>query len=148
MSKKESKKPLKLWTCPKCERMFRRKNQIHSCTKYPLEKHFEKKDLAETLYNDLSSKVENQIGSFYVESLPCCIHLVTCAYTFAAVYALRDGIKIHFTLDYEVVNDRIDKSSQMSKHRFLHSIDVKSDKEIDKELIGWIKLAYNMKKQS
>lgn len=148
MNKNNSKNLTKLWTCPKCGRKFLKKNQTHSCKLYPVEKHFEMKDFAKTLYNDLEATMNKQIGPFYVESLPCCIHFVTSlAYTFAAVYALRDRIRIHFTLDHKLNSERIEKFSQISKTRFKYSIDIKSDNEINKELINWLKQAYYLKKQ-
>ena len=103
----------KIWTCPKCGRRFRRENQIHSCTVYPVEKHFERKDYAKTLYDALRTMINEAVGNFYVESLPCCIHFVTDAYTFAAVYALRKKIRIHIALNKKTNSKYIDKSSQM-----------------------------------
>jgi predicted nucleic-acid-binding Zn-ribbon protein len=136
----------KLWKCPKCGRRFLKKNQVHSCNLYPVKKHFEGKDFAKTIYNHFKNQIKKHIGSFYVESLLCCIHFVTNAYTFAAVYALKDGIKIHFTLDHKLKNKRIDRFYQMSKNRYLFNIYIESKKEINKELIGWLKESYNLKK--
>lgn len=136
----------KVWTCPKCDRRFQRKNQTHSCNLYPVKKHFERKDYAKTLYDILKTTINKHIGQFYVESLPCCIHFVANAYTFAAVYALRNKIRIHFTLNKKLNSEHIDKFSQMSKNRFLYSIDIKNDNQFDEELISWLKQAYNLKK--
>jgi len=136
----------KLWTCPKCKRKFEKKNQVHSCNVYPLDKHFKgKEEVARPLYNNLKTKIKKNIGSFKVESLPCCIHFVSTL-TFAAVFALKDKIRIHFTLDYELESSRIDKFTQMSTNRYLYSIDIEKEDEIDKELISWLKQAYNLKK--
>jgi hypothetical protein len=136
-----------MWTCPKCKRKFEKKGQSHSCTVYPIEKHFKGKEgVARPLYDELKAKIRKDIGAFREESLPCCIHFVS-TFTFAGVYALRDKIRIHFGLDYELKDKRIDKYSRMSANRFFYSIDVKDKKEIDKELIGWLKQAYNIKKK-
>jgi len=110
-----------------------------------LDNHFKgKEDVARPLYNKLQEKIK-KIGPLTVESLPCCIHLVG-TYTFAAVYALKDKIRIHFALDYGLESPRIDKSSQVAKNRYQYSIDVKKEGEIDAELISWLKHAYNLKK--
>ncbi|MCX6776530.1 MAG: DUF5655 domain-containing protein [Candidatus Micrarchaeota archaeon] len=136
----------KLWKCQKCGRKFEKKNQMHSCTIYPVEKHFKGKEEMKPLYNKLKEKIKKNVGSFWVESLPCCIHLVTApAYTFAAVYALRDRIRMHFGLDYKLESSRIDKFSQYSANRYMYSIDIKSEKEIDRELLSWLRQAYNLK---
>ena len=135
----------KKWTCPKCKRVFQKKNQGHSCTVYPVEKHLKNKDYAKKLYSELKKIIRKKIGNFKIESLPCCIHFVS-SYTFAAVYALKNKIRIHFTLDYKLDSSRIDKFNQMSAKRYLYSIDIEKEDEIDKELISWLKKAYNLKK--
>ncbi len=137
-----------MWQCPKCKREFEKKNQQHSCTVYPLNKHFKgKEEVARPLYNKLKAEIEKSIGPLKVESLPCCIHFVTTsdAYTFAAVYALRDKIRIHFGSGQEIKSPRIDKSAKVSANKYMHSIDINSAKEIDSELLSWVKQAYNLK---
>ena len=128
----------KLWTCPKCKRKFEKKGQTHSCTIYPVAKHLKGKEVGKMLYNALTTKMKKEIGRFRVESLPCCIHFVS-TYTFAAVYALRDKIRIHFTLSHKLDSPRIGRFSHVSGKRYMYSIDIKDEKEMDKELMGWIK---------
>jgi len=135
----------KLWTCPKCKRKFMKKNQVHSCKEYPLDNHFKGREkIARPLFNYLKGKIKEDIGHFKIVSLPCCIHLAT-SFSFAGVYALRDRIRIFFTFDYELKNPRIDKFTKMSKNRYLYSIDIKRTDEIDRELLSWLSLAYNMR---
>ena len=138
------------WKCPKCGREFGKRNQQHSCTVYPLEKHFAGKEaVARPLYNMLRETIEKDIGPVKVESLPCCIHFVVNyeAYTFAAVYALKDRIRIHFGSDRELKSPRIDKSAKVSAGKYMHSIDIRAGAEIDKELVSWLRQAYNLKRK-
>ena len=80
--------------------MFKKENQVHSCTVSPLDNHFKgKEDVARPLFKKLKERVEKNIGAFRVESLPCCIHLVG-THTFAAVYALKK--KFEYTLRWTV----------------------------------------------
>jgi len=136
-----------LWTCPNCKRKFRKKNQAHSCKEYPIGNHFKGKEkVARPLFDHLKEKIKEDIGDFKVVSLQCCIHLETSsAFTFAGVYALRDRIRIFFTLDHELKNPRIDKFTKMSKNCYLYSIDIKGTNEIDEELLSWLSLAYNLR---
>lgn len=136
-----------LWTCPKCQRKFEKRNQVHSCRFYPVEKHLVGKSvLAKSLYEILLKKMEKEVGPFRIESLTCCIHLVKDpAYTFGAVYILENKIRVHFGLGCKLVSPRINKFSQMSASRWLYSLDIKREAEIDKELIGWLKQAYEKK---
>ena len=137
-----------LWKCGKCGREFEKKNQQHSCTCYPLERHFKGKEkVAKPLYDRLKANIERSIGPVKVESLPCCIHFVVAhsAYTFAAVYALRDRIRIHFGSGHEIRSPRIDKSAKTSASKYMLSIDISGEREIDGELMSWMKEAYNLK---
>ncbi|CAD5265368.1 MULTISPECIES: DUF5655 domain-containing protein [unclassified Imperialibacter] len=126
-----------LWVCPKCGRRFQRQRQAHSCNFFPLDKHFERKPVAELLYDKFETAVKRQVGSFKVESLKCCIHFVSSV-TFAAVFALRDRIRVDFALNREIKSERLHKEAKLSAHRYLYLVEIKSDKDIDKELLQWI----------
>ena len=131
----------KIWKCPKCKRIFKKEQQQHSCTVYTVEKHFERKEYAKELHGYLKKELEKKVGQFIVESLPCCIHFVTKdAYTFAAVFALKDRIRIHIASSE--LPKGVENSSKISKVRYLYSIDVKNKKEIDAKLIEQIKKAF------
>ena len=133
------------WTCPKCKRIFAKKNQMHSCRIYPVQKHLAgKSKLTRDLYRTLKAKIQREIGPIKVESLPCCIHFVS-NYTFMCVYALRDKIRIHFASDHNINNRRIDKAAPIAKTKWMFSIDIDSKKRLDKELIRWLKRSYRLK---
>lgn len=135
----------KNWTCPKCGRKFVKKNQVHSCAIYPLEKHFQNKGPeAAKLYADFKKAVKKNVGPFKVLSLPCCIHFDKVS-TFAGIFILRGKIKLHFSLMQKIDSQRIEKWSKMSSTRYLYSVTLEDKKEIDKELIGWLKQAYAIK---
>ena len=133
-----------LWTCPKCGRKFERKNQMHSCKIYPLEAHFERKTKGKMFYEVLQEVVQQQIGSFKIESLECCIHFINPS-TFLAVKILNEKIEIHFSLNKKIENKRINKCTQMSAHSYLYYVEIIKEGEIDKELVDWIHEAYHLK---
>ena len=134
-----------LWTCPKCGRQFERKGQSHSCRSFPLEQHFEKKPAGRLLYEKFKRTVKNQVGSFKVESLKCCIHFVS-TFTFAAVKIFNNKIRVDFSLSRKIKNSRIKQSVQLSAHRFLYYIDIMQEDEMDEELMEWIKEACDKRK--
>lgn len=133
----------KMWRCPKCKREFIKTNQQHSCTVFPLEKHFEGKVKAKELFNYLKSQIEKHIGPVKIESLPCCIHFVS-SYTFGACWGLKDGIRIDFRVAEPIETNREHKLNHMSANRYLYYFDIKDKSEIDSELLGWIKKSYNL----
>ena len=129
-----------MWKCPKCKREFAKKGQQHSCTVYPLAKHFKNKEFAKTLYDKLLGKLAKTAGPIKIESLPCCIHFVS-SYSFGAAYALKDGIRVHFSLRRKIESPRISKYAKVASNRFMYRIGIKEKSEIDSELLGWLKEA-------
>jgi hypothetical protein len=136
----------KLWKCAKCKREFAKVNQAHSCVSYPLENHFVSKAFAKELFDYLKEKIEASVGPIKVESLPCCIHFVG-SYTFGAVWAMKDKIRIDFRTDFKIESKRIWKMNQISPNRYIYYLELKDKKEIDRELLGWIKKAYELNKK-
>jgi hypothetical protein len=133
----------KLWQCKKCKREFAKKGQGHSCVSYPLENHFRGKEYAKELFDFYVEEIKTNIGPVKIESLPCCIHLVG-TYGFGAVWAMKDKIRIDFRTDFKIVSKRIWKMNQISPNRFMYYFEIKDKKEIDKELLGWVKKAYDL----
>ncbi|MBN1619070.1 hypothetical protein JW887_07080 [Candidatus Dojkabacteria bacterium] len=107
-----------------------------------MDKHFEnKEEIARPLFNALVKAIEKNIGPIKIESLPCCIHLVS-NYTFGGVWAQRNNIKMDFRLDKLIKDKRFIKTISLSKNRFIYYLEIKNQKEIDKKLMSWIKAAY------
>ena len=136
---------MKKWKCPKCKREFEKQGQGHSCRTYPVKKHFERKELARKLYAKLKSSIIKNIGPTKIESLPCCIHFVR-KFTFAAVFPMKDRIRITFATTAPIKNKRIKNSMQISKNRFYNVTEVSDYKEIDKQLIDMLRKASEFKK--
>ena len=135
---------IKLWTCPKCGRQFERQGQSHSCKSFPLAKHFTNKPRGASLYETFLRSVKMQVGSFKIESLECCIHLVS-TFTFAAVKIFKDKIRVDFSLSRKLKNKRITDTVQMSAHRYLYVVDIMNEDEIEEELMMWIREAHDKK---
>ncbi len=132
-----------MWSCPKCKREFQKQNQAHSCTVYPLEKHFAGKEKTKELFNDLKAKIIKNIGPVKIESLPCCIHFVS-TYTFGACWAMKAGIRIDLRVNRKIKPKCKFKVNHMSTNRYLYYFDIFDKKEIDPELLGWIKESYHL----
>lgn len=130
-------KPGKLWKCPRCGRQFERQGQTHSCSRFPLQKHFEGKEKGKILYDKLLREIKRSTGPFKVDSVKCCIHLVDRS-TFVAVKILRQKIRVDFTLPYKVSSSRLFASVKVSAHRYLYYTAISEPAEINAELIGWI----------
>ncbi len=130
-----------MWVCPKCSRQFRRKDQPHSCKTIPLAEHFENKEIAKELYKKLLSEINKKVGKVRELSIPCCIHLCG-AYDFIAILPKKDGIEVRFLLDKKLSSKRLNARVKISKKKFKYSLNVDSEDDIDKELMGWLKELY------
>ncbi len=133
-----------MWTCSKCERIFKSKNQPHSCKKIPLGKHFEGKEKAKELFDFLVAQINSKIGKCKIISIPCCVHLFG-AYDFLAALPKKDRLEVRIALNRKVDSSRLKISVPLSSKSFKNCFDISSKKEIDKELIGWIKESYHLK---
>lgn len=131
-----------MWKCPKCKREFQKTNQAHSCVFYPIENHFKNKEkIAKPLFDTYVKQIGEKIGPVKIESLPCCIHLVS-SYTFSAAWALRDRLRIDFRTDKKIKDSRVSRENKISPHRYIYYFDIKKPSDIDSKLIGWLKEAY------
>ncbi len=135
-----------LWVCPRCGRKFERRGQSHSCRPYKLDKHFIGKPGEKLLYQKFKLAVKQQTGLFKIESLKCCIHFVS-TFTFAAVKIMKGKIRIDFSLSHKLKSKRIVDVVQMSAYRYLYVVDIRSEDEIDDELMEWIQEARDKKKE-
>lgn len=133
-----------MWTCPKCGRIFEKKNQPHSCKTIPLQMHFKNKEMANDLFDFLVKKTNEKIGKCKIISLPCCIHLFG-KYDFLAALPKKDRLEIRFSLDRKLDSHRLKQCVPFSLKNFKNCIDIISVSEVDSELLGWIKESYYLK---
>ena len=64
---------------------------------------------------------------------------------FAGVYTRKDAIKfLRFCLDHRVDHSRINKVEQLSVRRFMHTVRLARVEDVDAQLLGWLKAAYDL----
>jgi hypothetical protein len=134
-----------MWKCPKCERIFAKVSQPHSCHKVALESHFKNKEIAKDLFNFLFTQINQYIGKCQIISLPCCVHLFG-KYDFLAALPKKDHLEIRFAFDKEINNSRIKQAFPLSARNYKICLDLASKEEINSELLNWIGESYNLKK--
>ena len=106
-----------------------------------IEKHFQNKDYSKKLFKELVNQIEKNIGGVKIESLPCCIHLVS-GYTFSGVWLLKDRVRLDFRVPYNIESKRIINKEELSINRKLYYLEIVEEKDIDDELLGWIRDSY------
>jgi len=134
-----------MWTCPNCERIFQKKNQQHSCKKYPIENHFKGKELMKDLFHYLYDEMNKHVGRCKIVSLPCCIHLFG-NYDFMAILPKKTELEIRFILDRKITSSRIENHVPVSAKNYKNILRISSRNDIDDELLKWLKESYQFKK--
>ena len=133
-----------MWTCPECGRNFQRPRQTHSCKSVPLEDHFKEKVFARGIFDILVKKIEKQIGKTQIVSIPCCVHLFG-TYDFLAALPKKDSLEIRFGLERSLNSQRMREVVKLSAHGFKNCLELKSAKDINIELMNWLKESYHLK---
>ena len=130
------------WTCPECKRTFARNKQAHSCESYDLDPLFIKSNQGvRGLYEHLLSVVSKfgiidvRVGSFNIS--------IRNLSTFLIIIPERDHLTLGFMRDEPLDEFPVYQNHEQSKHRCTNHIKVESKDEIDKQLINWLKDAYN-----
>ena len=133
-----------MWTCPNCKRSFKNANQIHTCHLIPKDDVFNKRPAQlKSLYKKIFSIVK-QFGDFREETvLPDVIFFKTKS-TFLAVKVKKDHLDVEFFLDHLEDAPPVSKYLQTSKHRVAHVVPIDNEKDIDNQLIGWMKHSYEL----
>ncbi len=137
-----------MWTCPKCGRSFKRSEQNHTCVLIDKEDLFKKRPQElKALYKKVFEIVK-KFGAFREETvLPDVIFFKTKS-TFLAVKVKKDHLEIEFFLDHIEDEPPVAKYLQTSKQRVAHVVKIDSPKDIDKQLINWMKTSYQLVEKS
>ena len=112
---------------------------------YNEEDHLKGKDpIVAKIYTRLIKELR-KFGPLKIEPKKTSIHLGN-RFGFAGVYSRSDYINLEVHLNYSLKSKRVSKVEQASANRFHHTIKLTSPEEVDKELLGWLKEAYELKK--
>lgn len=104
----------------------------------------DKEPIVSEIYTKLIEKL-SKFGPIKIEPKKTSIHLGN-RFGFAGVYTRKDYINLEVHLNYRLSSDRVSKIEQGSANRFHHTIRLTNPKDIDQELLIWLKEAYDLKK--
>ncbi len=112
---------------------------------FKVKDHFENKEpIVLEIYKKLISECE-KFGTIIQSAKKTSIHLDAQS-GFAGVYTRKNYILLKLHTNFELKNNRIEKSERISANRIKHSIKLERKDDIDSELINWLKSAYELKK--
>jgi hypothetical protein len=147
MPKRESKEtgPKPLWTCPRCRRQFKNRNQAHSCGQFTVEQLLDGKpqDIVE-----LYDRLERLIGSCgEVVVAPTKTRVLFKVRTvFATVAVSKNWLDVVFVLGRRSRHRRI-KKAQEEYPGIVHFLRIENEEDLDADLTSWLQEAYDYRKQ-
>ena len=131
------------WTCPNCKRIFKHKNQWHSCVRVDAEDHFSGKGPnVKEIYDKLLKEVK-KFGEVNISPVKGCI-LLKASGTFLALKPKKEWMDIEFLLSEKVDDFLIHKTVRVSNHRFAHFVRLEDPKQVTKQLLGWLNRSYKL----
>jgi len=104
----------------------------------------DKEPIVSEIYHKLIKKLQ-KFGQLKIDPKKTSIHLGN-RFGFAGVYTRKDYINLEVHLNHKLISDRVTKGEQASANRFHHTIKLTKPQDIDKELLLWLKEAYELKK--
>lgn len=96
------------------------------------------------IYQRLITELQ-KFGPVEIEPKKTSIHLVN-RFGFAGVYTRKEYINLEVHLNRALTSKRVIKVEQASPNRYHHTIRLSDVKEVDKELLTWLREAYELKK--
>lgn len=116
---------------------------MNSKPTFTIKSHFEGKDaVTENIYERLLKAVK-KFGQVAEDPKKTSIHLVNKT-AFAGIATRNRAIVLTIKSDRALSNPRIHKTQQTSARRFHHEVKLNSVADVDSELLGWLKNAFEL----
>jgi hypothetical protein len=144
MGAKKEAEPL--WSCPRCQRKFAKANQWHSCGKFTVEQYLEGKPPEVVALLDRLVELATACGPVIVAPTKSMV-LFKAQTSFAEVKAKKDRLDVHVVFQKRVANPRFTRIKVLWPGFIVHSFQVEEIGQLDEEVAGWLKTAYEMNLQ-
>ena len=131
------------WTCSICERTFARNKQAHSCEIHDINSiFFDKPPEIYELYKSLISRIQ-KLGPLEVHVAKWNVTLRSHT-AFMSIFPEKKDLALAFLRDEALDDFPVYSSYQSSKKRWSNHVKIETEEEIDTQLMGWIKDAYDL----
>jgi uncharacterized C2H2 Zn-finger protein len=130
-----------LWTCPKCGRQFKNKNQWHSCVTISVDDHFKGKPNRLRATFDRLFKELKRFGNVRIDAVKSGINLARDSH-FAMAFIKNEWINLDFDVKRELHSPRFEKVFRVYNDNFSYRVRLREPSDVDEEVLGWLKEAY------
>lgn len=134
-----------MWTCPRCKRIFKAKNQSHSCVIVNPEDLFLNKSAEIKEMYEILIQYCNKFGNIKIDATLTCQHLVD-AHRFLTIKPRKNGLILEFVLNRSIDIFPVIKVVEYGKLKFAHRLVLNCVDDITAEILDWIDEAHKMKK--
>ncbi len=132
-----------MWICPECGRKFARNNQSHSCSQYDPEFLFiGKGEEIRLLYKILIDKVM-AFGEVDIHFGKWNLTIRRLS-TFLSIMVEKGHLTLVFISEKPIDDFPVYQHHQHTASRFSNVVKIESEDEIDDQLIGWLKQAWEL----
>jgi len=140
-----SSEPKPLWTCPRCRRRFKNRNQAHSCGQFTVEQLLDGKpqEIVE-LYRQVDDLIR-RCGEVVVAPTKTRV-LFKVRTVFATVAVTKNWLDLVFVLGRRLKHRRIRKA-QEEYPGIVHFLRIEKADDLDDDLAGWLQEAYDHRKE-
>ena len=109
----------------------------------PVDGHFNGKPAAlRKIYNALVRELA-KFGTFRADAVKTSINLIH-RYHFGSVTVQDEALRLGFVSDVRARSERIVQTQELGPERVGHSVRLESTKDVDAELLGWLRRAYEL----
>lgn len=135
---------IEFWKCPECGRLFKNKGQFHTCASIPFDYHFHNKPrILREIFDSIVYRLKD-FGQIRIDAVKTSINLGAKSH-FGMVYVLKDCLKLEFITDRLIESSRFLKVKESKKDLFMYTLKIKQLRDVDEELINWLKIAYDFR---
>jgi hypothetical protein len=137
--------PKSLWTCPRCRRPFKNRNQAHSCGLFTVGQLLDGKPPEVIELYDRFSELVLRCGEVMVAPTKTRV-LFKVRTVFATVAVTRNWLDVVLVLGRRLKSRRI-KKAQEEYPGIVHFLRIESIEDLDDDLASWLREAYDYRKQ-
>ena len=130
------------WSCALCGRHFGRTNQSHQCEPaLPLADYLARQPAELRSTYQAVLKALGKLGPLDIDPVSVGI-MIKRARTFCELRPRRGAVGLSFKLSQPLADPRIRKTIDSSTHRRAHFVDLRSPRDVDKQLVTWLAQSY------
>jgi hypothetical protein len=137
--------PQPLWTCPRCRRQFKNRNQAHSCGLFTVGMLLDGKPSEVVELYDHLAELVLRCGEVVIAPTKTRV-LFKVRTVFATVAIGKNWLDVVFVLGRRLKHRRIQKA-QEEYPGVVHFLRIENREDLDTALAGWLQEAYDHRKQ-